>query len=426
MPTQPSFSPDESYAHVLDDSDPLAEFRHQFHIPRAPQGQPLIYLCGNSLGPMPKSARAEIEQFLEQWEKLGVRGHFAGERPWLSYPRLLTEPLAQIVGGQPDEVITMGTLTSNIHLMLATFYQPQGQRRRIVALDSGFPSDRYALHSMLALRGQSPAEIILPVVPRPGEHLVNAQDIETILDARGDEIALVFLPGVHYATGQRFDIGRITRAAHARGCLAGFDLAHAVGNVPLQLHDWAVDFAIWCGYKYLSGGAGLGAGCFVHQIHVTNPDLLHLAGWWGNDPATRFEMRYHFEPVLTAERFQVSCPSVLSLAPLIASLRLFQQAGLERIWEKSRRLTAYLEYLLRELPEQPFEIITPSDPDSRGNQISILLQRDAAQVAEVLLERGVVIDERPPNLIRVAPVPLFSRFHEVWQFVQTFGEVISS
>lgn len=424
MPTELPFSLDERYAHALDDEDPLSEFRDQFHIPLAPSGRPSIYLCGNSLGPMPKGSRAEIEQVLDQWAELGVRGHFTGERPWLTYPKSLNEPLAQIVGAQPDEVVAMGSLTNNIHLMLSAFFQPQGQRKKIVALDTGFPSDRCALHSMLALRGLRPEELIVPATPRQGGYLVHVDDIEGILDERGDEIALVFLPGVHYATGQRFDVGRITQAAHASGCLVGFDLAHAVGNVPLRLHEWGVDFAVWCGYKYLLAGPGHGAGCFVHTVHATNPHLVHPAGWWGNDPAKRFEMRYDFEPILTAERFQVSNPPVLSLTSLIASLRLFMQAGLDRIWEKSRRLTAYLEYLLRELPEQPFEIITPRDPNSRGNQISIVLQRDAKQVADALLDRGVIIDERPPNLIRVAPVPLYNRFGEVWEFVQVFNAVV--
>ena len=424
MPGQSSFRADEAYAHVLDDQDPLSQFRDLFHIPLAPNGEPAIYLCGNSLGLMVKRARSDVEQVLDRWEELGIRGYFTGERAWLNYPGLLSESLAQIVGGRPDEVITMGSLTNNIHSMLATFYQPRGQRRRVVALDTGFPSDRYALQSMLVLRGLRPEEIILPVAPRQGEHLVREEAIEEILDAHGDEVALVFLPGVHYATGQRFDIERFTRAAHARGCLVGFDLAHAVGNVPLQLHDWGVDFAVWCGYKYLSAGAGAGAGCFVHENHVTNPNLLHPAGWWGNDPADRFEMSDQFEPILTADRFQLSCPSVLSMTPLIASLELFMQAGLDSIWEKSRRLTAYLEVLLRELAEQPFDIITPSDPDSRGNQLSILLQGDAVQVADALLDNGVFIDERPPNLIRVAPVPLYNRYLEVWRFVQIFEAVI--
>jgi kynureninase len=278
---------------------------------------------------------------------------------------------------------------------------------------------------MLRLRGLAPKEFLVTIAPRPGEHLIRIEDIETLLRSRGDEIALVYLPGLHFATGQNFDLERITRAAHDQGCLTGFDLAHAVGNVPLALHAWGIDFAVWCGYKYLSGGPGHGAGLFVHRRHTRDKDLLHLGGWWGNDPDSRFEMRQDFEPRLTAERFQASTPILLSLVPQLAPLRLYREAGLEEIWQKGRRLTAYLEHLLIALPQKPFQIITPREPRQRGNQLSILLEKDAKGVADALWARGVVIDERPPNLIRVAPAPLYNTYEEVWRFVRHLEGILA-
>ncbi len=422
----PSFQPSLTGPQALDREDPLRRFRSAFRIPQGPNGGPSIYLCGNSLGLLPAETPAEIETILDQWARHGVRGWFTGERPWMEITAEINALVATIVGGHPDEVVTQGTLTANIHLMLAAFYQPVGVRDKILAISGGFPSDRYALHTMLRLRGLPPGETLLTLNPRPGEHLLRVEDLEDLLARRGTEIALVYLPGLHFATGQNFDLERITRAAHARGCLAGFDLAHAVGNVPLALHDWDVDFAVWCGYKYLSAGPGQGAGLFAHRRHIQNRDLSHLGGWWGNDPTTRFEMREQFEPRLTADRFQVSTPVLLSLVPLRASLRLYQEAGLEAIWQKSRRLTAYLEHLLDELPNQNFKIITPREPAQRGNQLSLLLEKDAQEVAEALWARGVVIDERPPNLIRVAPTPLYNTYSEVWQFVQHFQDVLTS
>jgi kynureninase len=418
------FQPGAGGAKDLDQADPLRRFRSAFHTPLGPDGQPAIYLCGNSLGLLPEETSAEITAVLNQWARYGVRGWFTGARPWMAITEEVNALLAEIVGGHPDEVVTQGTLTNNIHLMLAAFYKPQGTRDKILAISGGFPSDRYALHTMLRLRGRAPEEVLLTINAPPGEHLIHTEDIEALLARHGEEIALVYLPGLHFATGQTFDMARITHAAHARGCLVGFDLAHAVGNVPLALHDWEVDFAVWCGYKYLSGGPGHGAGLFVHQRHVQDEELLHLGGWWGNDPNTRFEMREPFEPQSTADRFQVSTPVILSLVPLLAPLRLYKEAGLEKIWEKSRRLTAYLETLLKSLPDQPFQIITPREPAQRGNQLSILLKGDAKAAAEGLWARGVVIDERPPNLIRVSPTPLYNTYQELWHFVGHLREVL--
>ncbi len=339
-------------------------------------------------------------------------------------PTAFQQLLAEIVGGDPEEVAVMGTLTGNIHLLLTAFYRPQGKKNKILAIAGGFPSDRYALHSMAALRGVSPDELLITVGPRAGDALVRTEDIEAALARRGDEIALVYLPGMHFATGQLLDMAAITRAAHAQGCPAGFDLAHAAGNVPLRLHEWDVDFAAWCGYKYLSAGPGHGAAIFVNERHAKDREFPHLAGWWGNLPATRFEMRDRFEPILSAERFQLSTPQTLALTPMIAALELFHEANLEKIWTKSRQLTGYLEYLLDALPDRPFEILTPRDPAWRGNQLTLLLNQDAKAVAEGLLDQGVVIDERPPNLIRVAPTPLYNQYHEVWRFVRILNQVV--
>ena len=415
----------EEGAHSLDMADPLAGYREAFRLPLAPDGNLAIYLCGNSLGPLVKKSREDVLRMLDEWEQFGVRGHFDGDNPWMGYPDKIHALLAGVVGAHTEEVAVMGTLTSNIHLMLSTFYRPEGRRNKILAIAGGFPSDRYALHSMANLKGLTPEEMLITVPPRVGEPLIRTEDIEAALARHGNEIALVYLPGMHFATGQLLDIAAITRAAHAHGCLAGFDLAHAAGNVPLRLHDWDVDFAAWCGYKYLSAGPGHGAAIFVHEKHTRNPDLLHLAGWWGNLVGTRFEMRERFEPILSAERFQLSTPQTLALTPLIAALELFTEAGLEQIWTKSRRLTGYLEFLLDSLADQPFEIITPRDPAWRGNQLTILLEKDAKEVAEALLEQRVVIDERPPNLIRVAPTPLYNQYREVWEFVEIFKRVVN-
>lgn len=432
MPQIPGFQPGKDFALELDRQDVLAPQREAFFIPEDLHGQPALYLCGNSLGPQPKAAVAAVEQVMDQWRRLAVRGHFAGERPWIQYHRTLQPLFAEILGAHPDEVIPMGTLTGNIHLLLAAFYHPQGARRKILAIGGGFPSDRYALETMLVLRqldrvpeAHEPLEdLLVQVRAQPGEYLLAMEDIRQAIIHLGQELALVFLPAVPYTTGQVLDMPAITRWAHDQGALVGFDLAHAAGNIPLRLHDWDVDFAAWCGYKYLSGGPGHGGGIYVHQRHVQNPRLVHPAGWWGNDPKTRFEMRPSFEPLLTAERFMLSNPAVLALAPMLASLSVYVEAGLDRIWEKSRRLSAYLLDLLDNLDIGGFKVITPRDPAQRGNQISILIERDAEWFAEQLLERGVVIDERPPNILRVAPMPLLNSYAEVWQFVQIFADIL--
>lgn len=413
------------FARQLDEQDPLAEFRAEFTTPLDPQGQPAIYLCANSLGPQPKQALAAVEQVLEQWRTLAVRGHFEGPRPWIPYPEAILPLMAEVLGAGADEVIPMGSLSENIYLLLSAFYQPQGQRRKILALGGGFPSDRYILHSFLQLQGEDPSQSLILLGPPSGSRLIPDERILQAIDQHGPELALVFFPAVHFATGQAFDLPAITRRAHDYQARVGFDLAHAAGNIPLKLHDWQVDFAAWCGYKYLSSGPGNGGGIYLHRQHASNPDFLHPAGWWGNDPGLRFEMRETFEPHLTARRLQLSNPSVLSLAPLLASLQVFYRAGMERIFTKSRQQTAYLEYLLENHTNGGFEIVTPRSPHARGNQLSLAIQADAEQVAGRLLEHGVVIDERPPDIIRVAAFPLYNTFEELWRFTQIFSQVLA-
>jgi kynureninase len=399
---------DEDYARHLDATDPLAHFRDQFLIPPGPDGKPSIYLCGHSLGLQPKATRDFVLQELDDWAALGVEGHFRGRSPWYSYHELYRESGARLVGAEPGEVVFMNSLTVNLHLMLATFYQPTRERFRILTDEPAFPSDLYALQSHLRHRGQDPADALL-LASQP-------EDIDDVLAARGGEIAVVLVNGVNFLTGRHFGIARITAAAHKHGCVAGFDLAHAAGNVVLKLHDWNVDFAVWCSYKYLNGGPGAVGGCFVHEKHGKHLDLPRLAGWWGNDPATRFRMHLepHFVPRVGADGWQLSNPSILALAPLRASLQLFDAATMTALRVKSERLTGYLESLLDRLPPGRFEVITPRQPESRGSMLSIVVHDRPRELVKELEARGIVCDFREPNVVRVAPVPLYNSFHDAW------------
>ena len=416
------FRPDEACARQLDAADVLAGLRDHFLIPTLPDGSPVIYFCGHSLGLQPKALRAVLEQELEDWARLGVEAHFRGRTPWYSYHELFRESAANLVGALPGEVVMMNSLTVNLHLMLTSFYRPDQQRRKILIDEPAFPSDLYAVQSQIRCHGLDPADALLTVKPRPGEHVLRMEDVESELHRHGREIALVLLNGVNFFTGQWLDMERLTRAAHAAGCAAGFDLAHAAGNVPLRLHDWQVDFAVWCSYKYLNSGPGAVAGCFVHERHGHNPDLPRLAGWWGNDPTTRFQMPGRFMPRPGADGWQLSNPPILAMAPLRASLALFDEAGMPALRAKSERLTGYLEFLLGRLPAGAFEIITPRDPRQRGCALSILVRDRPRAVLEALQRQGVVCDFREPNVIRVAPVPLYNTFHEVWRFARILAQ----
>jgi kynureninase len=412
------FRPDEEFARQLDAVDPLARYREQFHIPRRPDGKPVIYFCGHSLGLQPRAVRGLIEQELDDWANLGVEGHFKERTPWYSYHELFRETGARLVGAHPGEVVMMNSLTINLHLLLATFYRPTPERYKILVDEPAFPSDLYAVQTQLRHHDFDAAHGLLTVGPRPGEQSLRMEDVETLLAKRGSEIALVLVNGVNFFTGQWLDLERLAAAAHRHGCVMATDLAHAVGNVPLTLHNWQIDFAVWCNYKYMNSGPGAIGGCFVHERHGRSLNLPRLAGWWGNDPATRFRMQLQpeFVPHPGAEGWQVSNPPILSMVPLRASLALFDEAGMPALRARSERLTGYLQYLLDRLPAGRLEMITPRDPAQRGCQLSILVHDRPKELVQRLGEEGVVCDFREPNVIRVAPVPLYNTFHEVWRF----------
>jgi kynureninase len=418
--TYPSaFQPEESFALAVDAADPLRGYRDQFLLPRRRDGQPLIYFCGHSLGLQPRAVRGLLEQELQDWAELAVDAHFKETRAWYSYHTQFRDTGARLVGARPGEVVMMNSLTVNLHLMMITFYRPVARRCMILMDEPTFPSDRYAVLSQIRYHGLDPSETLLTLRPRAGEALIRREDIQALLHERGPEIALVLLSGVNFFTGQLFDLEGIAAEAKQQGCLVGLDLAHAVGNVPVQLHDWGVDFAVWCNYKYLNSGPGAIGGCFVHETHGQNLDLPRLAGWWGNDPATRFRMHLQadFVPQAGADGWQISNPPILAMAPLRASLALFDEAGMAALRAKSIRLTGYLQYLLDQFPANVFEVITPRDPAQRGCQLSIVVREKPTEFLRALAGK-VICDFREPNVIRVAPVPLYNTFHEVWQFVQ--------
>jgi kynureninase len=409
---------DERFAKALDQSDPLASFGPEFEVPIGTDGTPLIYLVGNSLGLMPRAARGMLNQELDDWARFGVEGHHVAATPWYSYHELFRDSGARLVGARPGEVVMMNSLTVNLHLMLTTFYRPQGSRTKVVVEEHTFPSDSYAIASHLGARGVDPADHVITLRPRPNEATLRTDDIEAVLQEQGTEIALLLLGGVNYYSGQCFDLGRLAEAARRQGIGVGYDLAHAVGNVPLALHDWDVDFAVWCSYKYLNGGPGAVGGCFVHERHGRELSLPRLGGWWGNDPDTRFEMRHEFVPRVGADGWQVSNPPVFSMAPLRASLELFDRAGLAQLRVKSESLTGYLEALLLAIPGSPITLLTPSDPAGRGCQLSLQIPGRGRWLHDALRARGIVTDYREPDVVRMAPVPLYNTYHQVWRTAQ--------
>ena len=416
------FEPGRDFAVALDRGDPLARFRDEFHVPRSENDEEEIYFVGNSLGLLPRRTPKYVEEELEKWRRLAVKAHFSGENPWMPYHELLAEPMARLVGAASTEVVTMNSLTVNLHLMMSSFYRPTRERHRILLEEHAFPSDDYAVESQAIVHGFDPAEALVRLSPGPGKHTIDTAEVADVLERDGESIALVLLPGVQYYTGQAFDIGAITRLAHGKGCVVGFDLAHAAGNLVLSLHDWDVDFAVWCTYKYLNSGPGSVGGCFVHERHGRRPDLPRLSGWWGHDKESRFRMEPGFRPIPGAEGWQLSNPPILSLAAIRASLDIFLEAGgMEPLREKSLRLTGYLEWLLSRETGAAVEILTPSDPRRRGCQLSLKVKSSAPgrTVFERLEASGVTCDWREPDVIRVAPVPLYNRYEEVHRFVET-------
>jgi kynureninase len=414
----------EEFAFAMDERDPLRSFRERFLFPKMADRNNCVYLCGHSLGLQPKTAAEYIQQELDDWAQLGVEGHFRAKHPWMPYHRLLTEQTAELVGAHPEEVVVMNSLTVNLHLMMVSFYRPTRTRHKVVVEQGAFPSDQYAVKSQIRFHGFDPAASLIKLSPRAGESCIREEDIEELIDRNADEIALIMLGGVNYATGQAFDMERITRAGHKRGCVVGFDLAHAAGNLQLKLHEWRPDFAVWCSYKYLNGGPGCVAGCFVHERHARAWELPRFAGWWGHDESTRFEMPPEFRPMAGAEGWQLSNPPIVSLAVLRASMQIFHDAGMQALRAKSMSLTGYLEFLLKEIRSSEFSVVTPSEAERRGAQLSIRIPHRGRLLCERLADEGILGDWREPDTFRVAPAPLYNSYHDVFQFVSRFAAVL--
>ena len=416
----PQFSTAREFAQDCDAADILAPYRRQFEIPRSTTtGLPLNYLCGHSLGLAPSAALDRVSEELAEWAQLGVAGHHTATRPWIDYAQNFNKGLQLLTGALPNEVVVMNSLTINLHLMMASFYRPVGVRDKVLIEAGAFSSDRHAILGQLGWHKLDPHYTLVEIAPRAGEECLRIEDIEAQIADLGNELALVLWPGVQFRTGQYFDCERIARAAHAQGAIAGFDLAHAIGNLPLALHAWDVDFAVWCSYKYLNAGPGAIGGCFVHEKHFAMPS--RLSGWWGHEPQTRFQMLPEFKPAAGAAGWAVSNPPIFSAAPLLASLEIFRAAGMDDLRAKSMRLTAYAERLLAERTPGEIAIITPAAPEERGCQLSLRIAggpRRGRRIFDALGSRGIVCDWREPDVIRVAPVPLYNRFIDVFELVE--------
>lgn len=414
------------FAQKKDTEDSLSSFRNKFHIPTDSSGNELIYLCGNSLGLQPKTTSKYIEEELNDWATLGVEGHTEGKHPWLPYHEFLSQSMAKIVGAKPSEVVMMNTLTTNLHLMMVSFYQPTAKKYKIVIEADAFPSDKYAMESQLNFHGFDEKEGLILWKPREGEELCRFEDLETILSEQGDEIALLMISSTNYYSGQAYPLKKITQLGHKHNCKVGFDLAHGAGNIQPNLHDTGADFAVWCSYKYLNSGPGSLGGCFVHERHANNKDLKRFTGWWGHNKETRFNMRKEFDALPGAEGWQLSNPPILSMAAIRASLDVFEEAGFDNIREKSLQLTGFLEFLLDEMHNESISVITPRNPEERGCQLSIQVKNADKNLHTKLTEAGVISDWREPDVIRIAPAPLYNSFSDVFQFVQKLKQVVTN
>jgi kynureninase len=416
------------FAKSLDANDPLKDFRERFMIPLI-DGKEQIYFLGNSLGLQSKNVKEEINKILDQWANLGVEGFFMGKDRWLDYHDRLTKSLSKFIGAKPNEITVMNQLTVNLHLMMVSFYQPAGKRSKIVCEAKAFPSDQYMLETHIRYHGLDPDEVLIEIGPREEEHLIRNEDILNIIDKYRDEIALILFSGVSYYTGQVFDIKTITEAAHAIGAIAGFDLAHAAGNISLQLHDWNVDFGCWCSYKYLNSGPGAMGGVFIHEKFHGEQNIKRFGGWWGYDKNTRFQMEKGFRPIPTAEGWQLSTPSILLYASHKAALQIFEEAGWENLQAKQRSLNTYLWFVLDELnrssEKEVIEFITPKNKSETSCQVSMLMLRRGREIFEELGRQGVMVDWREPSVIRIAPVPLYNTFEEVWRFGNIIRSILS-
>lgn len=415
-----SFQNTREFAQELDRQDPLHKYRGEFNFPEV-KGKQVIYFTGNSLGLQPKCARKYVDEVMDDWAKLAVEGHFFADRAWWDYHERFADPLSKIVGALPNEVAVMNTLTVNLHLLMVSFYRPTAKRFKIICESKAFPSDQYMIQSQVCFHGFNPKDAIVEIQRREDEQNIRLEDVLAKIEEVGDELALVLMGGVNYYTGQVFDIKTITEAGQKAGAYVGWDLAHAAGNIKLQLHDWNVDFAAWCSYKYMNSGPGNASGCFVHQIHHSDRDLPRFAGWWGHNKERRFKMEPQFDPVKGANGWQISNLPILSLAPYLASVHMFDQIGMDALILKRDKITAYLEFILKTIDDEVdsnFEIITPSDPNERASQLSVFLHGEGRPLFDYLMENGVITDWREPNVIRLAPVPLYCSFEDMYEFGQ--------
>ncbi len=417
--------PGIDYAKAQDQKDPLANYREKFHIPKNAEGKEWLYFTGNSLGLQPKQTKNHIQQELDDWAKLGVEGHFEAKNPWMPYHEFLTETMAEIVGAKPIEVVIMNTLTTNLHLLMVSFYQPTNTKYKIIIESDAFPSDRYAVETQLQFHGFDPSESLIEWSPRDGETLLNIEDLESILKTQGNEIALLLIGGVNYYTGQYLNLKRIAELGHQKGCKVGIDLAHGVGNIQPKLHESGVDFAAWCTYKYMNSGPGSLGGIFVHERYAHDTSLKRFAGWWSQNKETRFDMRHPLDITPGAEGWQLSNPPILSMAAIKASLELFSEVGMQALRDKSIQLTGYLEYLILKLDNKNISIITPKDPEERGCQLSIQVKNANKSLHTKLTEAHVITDWRTPNVIRCAPVPFYNSFEDVYRMVEILKTILN-
>lgn len=417
------FEVTDSFAERMDSDDSLRRFRQNFLFPQR-DGRDLLYFTGNSLGLQPNTAATYVTEVLDDWKALGVEGHISGKHPWLPYHEFVADNLAKIVGASPLEVVAMNSLTVNLHLMMVSFYRPTRERFKVIIESGAFPSDRYAVESQIRFHGYEPERALIEIKPREGEDCLRTEDIEREIGITGNQLALVMLGGVNYRTGQLFEMQRIAVAAQKAGAFVGFDLAHAAGNVPLKLHDWNADFAVWCSYKYLNSGPGAIAGAFIHERHADDDSIPRFAGWWGHEKETRFLMGPEFKPLRGAEGWQLSNPPIFQLAALRASLELFAEAGMEDLRKKSVQLTGYLEFLVNAIGDDRIELVTPSSTDERGCQLSIRVRHADKSLYNNLLTRGISVDWREPDIVRCAPVPLYNSFSDVLSFTKALKECI--
>lgn len=423
MPTKTirmSFQNTLEFAQQLDAQDPLVHYKKEFIFPQH-HGKDVIYFTGNSLGLQPKRSKAYVDEIMNDWANLAVEGHFYAEKPWWDYHERFAEPLSKIVGAKPSEVTVMNTLTVNLHLLMVSFYQPTATRYKIICEEKAFPSDQYMIQSQIQFHGYDPKTALVEIKRREGEHNIRLEDVLEVIRQEGESVALVLIGGVNYYTGQVFDMKTITQVGHEVGAKVGWDLAHAAGNIEMKLHDWQVDFAAWCSYKYMNAGPGNASGCFIHEKHHSDSNLPRFAGWWGHNKERRFKMEPQFDPVQGAEGWQISNLPILSLAPYLASVHLFDEVGMPALVAKRDKITSYLEFILAEISREvqgAFEVITPSNPLERASQLSVFLHGEGRRLFDYLMQNGVITDWREPNVIRLAPVPLYTSYEDMYQFGQ--------